>query len=227
MIILTCALLGVALGPGFAGLTRVLADRPATRADILDGYRRLGGREVICAAATAGLFAIAGARWGWNFRLAPYLVLFAVSLLFSVIDLERYLIPNRLLVPTLYLSGALMAVTSLLDGSPSALLRALAGASLFFLIMFMFHLLNPAGLGLGDVKLAFLLGLFLGWAGGSIGPSLRLTVYGLFFGSLLGSFVGVGKLLIVRKRGQHFPYGPSLCAGTLITLVAATSLLGS
>lgn len=225
MLVLICALAGLVAGPGLAGLTRVLADRPATLQDVVAGYRGIGKREVLCGALAAGLFALAAARWGWDLRLLPHLVLFGVSLLFSVIDIERYLIPNRLLVPALYASGILMAVSSLVSGSPIELVRAVAGAVLFFVVMLVFHLLYPAGMGLGDVKLAFLLGLFLGWAGTSIGPALRLTMFGLFFGALFGSIIGAIVLLVVRRKGAFFPYGPSLCAGTLVTLVAAATLV--
>ena len=225
MLVLLCAVAGLAAGPGLAGLTRVLADRRATFDDVAAGYRGIGKREVICSTLAAVLFALAGARWGWDLRLLPHLVLFTVSLLFSVIDIERYLIPNRLLVPALYASGILMVLASIVSGSPMELLRALAGAALFFVVMLAFHLLYPAGMGLGDVKLAFLLGLFLGWQGSSIGPALRLTMFGLFFGALFGSIVGAVVLLVVRRKGTFFPYGPSLCAGTLVTLVAAATLV--
>jgi len=76
------------------------------------------------------------------------------------------------------------------------------------------HLVSPRSMGFGDVKLAFVLGLVLGWLGWSE------LVLGLFCGFLAGAVVGLA-LIVLRHRGRkdHLPFGPFLAFGTLIVLL--------
>jgi leader peptidase (prepilin peptidase)/N-methyltransferase len=97
------------------------------------------------------------------------------------------------------------------------------GAGAYFVGLLITHLISPNGLGFGDVKLALLLGLFLGWAAGGYLDAVGLVVLGLLFASLLGSLVGI-VLLVRRGRGAHYPFGPWLAAGTVAALLAAPAL---
>lgn len=92
-------------------------------------------------------------------------------------------------------------------------LAALVGLALLLAI----HLVNPRGMGMGDVKLAGILGLYLGFLG------VRQVLFGLFLGFLLGAAGGI--LLIVtgiRSRRDHIPFAPFLAAGAILAV-----LLGS
>ncbi|MBV8388135.1 MAG: prepilin peptidase, partial [Acidimicrobiia bacterium] len=82
-------------------------------------------------------------------------------------------------------------------------------------------LISPRGMGFGDVRLSFLLGLFLGWL------DLRHVFLGVFVGFLLGSIVGL-VLMALRRRGRrdHIPFGPFLAAGAVIAVLFGTSILG-
>jgi leader peptidase (prepilin peptidase)/N-methyltransferase len=78
----------------------------------------------------------------------------------------------------------------------------------------------PRGMGMGDVKLALLLGLYLGWL------SLGHVVLGLFLGFALGSVVGVGLLVTgVRGRKDHLPFAPFLAAGAVLAVLFGQPLL--
>jgi leader peptidase (prepilin peptidase)/N-methyltransferase len=75
-------------------------------------------------------------------------------------------------------------------------------------------------MGMGDVKLALLLGLYLGWL------SLGHVLLGLFLGFLLGSIAGIGLLVTgVRGRKDHLPFAPFLAAGAVLAVLAGEPLL--
>lgn len=218
-----CALLGVLVGPGLAQLSRVLA----TRDPLGSGLRRapwtLGRREFVCSAGAAALFGAAGLRWGVGARLVPHLALFATLLVVSVIDIEQYRIPNRITYPAALATAAVIPAASLMEGAPAHALRAGLGAAVFAGVLLLAHLAQPKGMGLGDVKLAVLLGAFLGWAGSSIGRSVLLVLSALFVASVVGTVVGV-VVLVVRRRNAPFPFGPALALGTALVLLAAPSV---
>jgi leader peptidase (prepilin peptidase)/N-methyltransferase len=101
-----------------------------------------------------------------------------------------------------------------------ALVRALIGAVVASGGLLVLALLYPRGMGMGDVKLALLLGLYLGWL------SLGHVLLGLFLGFLLGSVVGIGLLVTgVRGRKDHLPFAPFLAAGAVLAVLVGQPLL--
>jgi leader peptidase (prepilin peptidase)/N-methyltransferase len=169
---------------------------------------------------TAALFVAVGARFADSWVLPAYLVLTAGLIAISVIDLEHFLIPNRVLYPTGFISGALLVVGSGLEDEWGALGRAVLGALCAFAFFFALHVIVPRGMGFGDVRLSFLLGLFLGWLGWAE------LFGGLFMGFLLGAIVG-GALIAIGKRGrrQQIPFGPFLAAGTMIFILVGEPII--
>lgn len=170
--------------------------------------------------ACAALFAAMALRFPDDWALPAFLVLAAACLAGSVIDLEHMLLPDRLVFPSLALAAPLLAVAAAIDGEWDRLLRAAAGAVLAFTALLLLALLKAGAMGGGDVKLALLLGLCLGWLG------LDHVALGLFLGFLLGSLVGVA-LLVTKARGlrDHFAFGPFLAAGTLLAVWWGVPLL--
>jgi len=167
--------------------------------------------EVLCAV----LFVAMALRFPDEWSLPAFLVLAAACLAGSAIDLEHMLLPNRLVFPSLYLAAALLAVAAAIDGDWDRLLRAGIGAVAASGGLFVLALLWPRGnaMGGGDIKLALLLGLCLGWIG------LGHVALGLFLGFLLGSVAGVSLVVARAKRLQeHFAFGPFLAAGTLVAV---------
>jgi leader peptidase (prepilin peptidase)/N-methyltransferase len=177
-------------------------------------------RYPLVEAGTAVLFAVAAARFGGDWALPGYLLFFGVLVAVSVIDLEHFLVPNRIVYPTVVASVPLLGVAALVDGDGNRFLRALLGALLAAGGLLVIHLISPRGMGMGDVKLAVLLGLYLGWL------SLGHVLLGLLLGFLLGSVVGVALLASGRRgRKDHLPFAPFLAAGAVLAVVAGRPLL--
>ena len=172
--------------------------------------------EIGCAA----LFAALGARFAHSWALPAYLVLGAGLIALSAIDLEHYILPNRIVYPLGIAAVPLLALGAGLDGDWWAFVRALIGAVCAFAALFAIHVASPRGMGFGDVRLSFVLGLYLGYLG-----ALDVVV-GLFLGFLYGALIGIA-LMAFRKRGrrQHIPFGPFLAAGTLTIVLVGGPIL--
>ena len=95
--------------------------------------------------------------------LAVYLALFTVLIALSVIDMETLRLPDRLVGPSVLVGVVVVGVSAVVDGSITPVAGALTGAAIYFGILLLTHLIHPAGMGFGDVKLAFLMGMALGW----------------------------------------------------------------
>lgn len=180
----------------------------------------ISARYPVVELATAALFALAAVRFGYDAVLPAYLVLFASVLAISLIDLEHYIIPNRIVYPTIFLSVPLLVLAATVDSRWGHLRGAAIGAVLAWGLLLIVHLVSPRGMGFGDVRLSFVLGLFLGWLG------LGHVLLGLFLGFLLGSVVGVGLVVVGRRgRKQAIPFGPFLASGTVLAVFFGAPIL--
>jgi leader peptidase (prepilin peptidase) / N-methyltransferase len=169
---------------------------------------------------TAVLFAAVGARYADTWALPAFLVLTGALIAISAIDIEHFIIPNRIVYPVGIASVILLALAALIQDDWSTFLRSILAALAAFTFFFVLHLVSPRGMGFGDVRLSFVLGLFLGWLGW---PEL---IGGLFAGFFLGAVIGI--LLIVlggRDRRQHIPFGPFLAAGTMTFVLVGDQLV--
>ena len=135
--------------------------------------------------------------------LAAFLYLAAVSVALAMIDLDTHTLPNRILLPVYPVGAVLLTAAALVAGEPGRLLSALIGAAALFGLYLALALISPGGMGLGDVKLAGVLGLYLGWLG------YAPLIVGAFGAFLLGGLFGIG-LLVTRKAGRRssIPFGP-------------------
>jgi leader peptidase (prepilin peptidase)/N-methyltransferase len=145
-------------------------------------------------------------------QLALGLVFVAMLAAITLTDLERKIIPNGIL-----LAGAIAAVVLVAATDPSSFPeRAIAAVGAGGLLL-VFALAYPRGMGLGDVKLAAVMGLYLGSA---VVPAILIAV-------LVGTVVGVGVMLAqgseARKAGV--PFGPFLALGGVVALLAGQQLL--
>ncbi|MGH3849320.1 MAG: prepilin peptidase, partial [Pseudonocardiaceae bacterium] len=165
------------------------------------------------------MFAATAVHFGAAWVLPAYLVFFTSLLAISVIDLDYQIIPNRIIYPTIFVSVPLLAAAAALDGSWGHLRGALIGAVLAWGALFAVHLISPGGMGFGDVRLSFVLGLFLGWTG------LTNVLIGLFLGFLLGAFIGLALIALhLRTRNDHIPFGPFLAAGAALAVFFGGSI---
>jgi len=172
--------------------------------------------------ATAALFAAAALRLGDDdpAALPAFLVVFAALLAISAVDLERFIVPNRILYPALFMAAPLLVVAAALDGDWSSLLGAVLGGALGWVLLFAIHMASPKGMGFGDVRLAGLIGMLLGWL------SIGHVLLGLFLAFLTAAVVGVGLMLTgVRGRKDRVPFGPFLALGAIAAVFVGGPIL--
>jgi len=168
----------------------------------------------------AALWSAAGLRFGPHLVIIPYLVLFSVLLALSVIDLEQYILPNRITYPAIVFALVAIPIVSIVIGRSDAIVGALAGGAGYFLFLFIPAAVYPKGMGFGDVKLAGLMGLYLGW----IHPFLPFPA--LIIASLVGLLAGL-VLLIRRGTSRPYPFGPWLALGCVLAILFSGPLLAS
>ncbi|WP_142163658.1 A24 family peptidase [Cellulomonas sp. SLBN-39] len=168
--------------------------------------------------------AFAAVAWwsgpGWWTPALLYLVAITVAL--TAIDLDVHRLPDAIVLPSYPVALALLALASADPGGTAdwgALLRAGIGAAAMFAFYFVLLVAYPAGMGFGDVKLAGVLGLYLGWVGWGA------LVVGAFAAFLVGGVVGLA-LIAGRRAGRRtqIAFGPWMLAGAWIGLVAGQPL---
>lgn len=172
--------------------------------------------------ASGILFALAAWKFGLTMTTIAYAGLFWVLLVLSVIDMEYHLLPNRVVFPAIGVGAALLIADVLIHGrDPGRLVDAAVGALIFSGFLFVVAFIYPAGMGMGDVKLALLLGMFLGYQGG-----VPLTIVGMFLSFLLGGFLGA-VIAVARGGGRktQISFGEWLAMGTIVAVLFGESLL--
>ena len=186
---------------------------------------RLRGWHLFVHLAMLVAFTLVGIR----FESAPFLVIVGYLLLtamlvtVSVIDIDCYRLPDRIVFPTLGASVLLVVVESIRQGQPGQIRYALAGAGVYFGFLLLVHLISPNGMGFGDVKLALVMGLYAGWLATTYSGALVLVLWCMLVGFLSGSVVGI-VLLVRRGRSRHIPFGPFLALGCLTVILLAAHL---
>ncbi len=187
-------------------------DAVAVKPLYVDLARRPGlGVKLTLVGAVAG--GVVGWRLGWQPVLAAWVYLAAVGVVLGYIDAQTRLLPTRIIAPSYGVLVALLALAGLLESDWDPLVRSALGWLAFGGFYFLMWVIYPRGLGFGDVRLAGLLGLALGYLGW---PEV-LT--GMYAGFLLGG-VG-GGLLSLLKVVDHkrYPFGPFMLLGALVALV--------
>jgi leader peptidase (prepilin peptidase) / N-methyltransferase len=176
---------------------------------------------------TVAAFAELAVQYGETWVLAPLLVLAACLITVSVIDLQVQRIPDRITFPTFFVSVPAIIVVSIVEDATDTIPAAFIGAAAYFFFLFVTHLVYPAGMGFGDVKLAAVMGLYLGWLGWTdllpVAGPLRLVFYALMLGCVLGVVFGLGVQVATKRRGA-FPFGPALALGCYVVVLFAFDL---
>jgi leader peptidase (prepilin peptidase) / N-methyltransferase len=168
---------------------------------------------------TGVLFVVFGVRFGLHADLAAYLYLAAVGIALAAIDLDHKRLPDPLTLPSYPVGLALLGLAAATGGGSHAYVRALiAMAALFGFYAFVWFV-YPAGMGLGDVKLSGVVGLYLGWLGWG------QLVVGAFAAFLVGAVVSV-SVVVARggDRKTQVPFGPFMLIGVLIGIYAGHPL---
>ncbi len=159
--------------------------------------------ELTLGALFAATYLIIGDDEWWHLTLG--LVLCLVLVIITLTDLDRRIIPNKVV-----LAGSVAAVAIVAIGDPDSLVENAAAAAIAGGLMFVVALAYPRGMGMGDAKLVGMIGLFIGRA---VAPATLI-------GFVLGAIVGVA--MIARRgsdaRKQAIPFGPFLAIGGVIGL---------
>lgn len=170
--------------------------------------------------ATIITFALVATGVESAWLLPAYLWFAYFSILLTVTDLDTKLIPNRILLPATVGGVTLLGLGTLIAGDLAGLVRGLLAGGAYFVVMMILGLIARGALGFGDVKLAFFLGMFVGYIGWG-----NLLVAGL--GSfILGGLVAL--ILVVSKRASRkdaIPFGPFMTIAALAAVIAGNAFL--
>ncbi len=198
---LSCAVCGQPFSPGLTGWVRAGPPCPCSGGGIA---------TVVVGATVAALLAV---RLGPSPRLPVYLLAAVPGLLLALIDLRCLRLPDRLVGALALTAGIPLTVLA-----PERLGPALLAAVAVLIAYGMIAALPGGGLGLGDVKLAAVLGLILGFAG------WPAVLVGVVTPHLINGPIAL-VLLVSRRAGakRPLPFGPALLAGTLLALLASTT----
>jgi len=165
----------------------------------------------------AGVFALTAWWRGYAADLPAFLALAFVAVVLTLIDISHRRLPNAIVLPAVPVFVALLAVT----GEWGALLRAVAAGAALFAFYLTIALISPRGMGMGDVKLAALVGTALGWIGWGA------LLVGAFAAFVLGA---CGGLILIAVRGGSrktaIPFGPWMLLGMAVGLVAGPAVSG-
>ncbi|MGK5533371.1 prepilin peptidase [Streptomyces sp. URMC 129] len=166
------------------------------------------------AAVAAAVCALLAAAVGARPELVVWLLAAPVAVLLATVDIAVQRLPDVLTLPLAAAVAAGLGVAALLPAAGGSWRRALLGGAVLTGVYFLLFLINPRGLGFGDVKLATSIGVALGWYGWAA------VFLGTFAGFLLAAGYGFALVIVGRpRRGRSIPFGPFMVLGALAALV--------
>jgi len=170
---------------------------------------------------TGAIWALAVVRLGVSWDLLAFLPFLWVLIALSLIDLQTKLLPNAIVYPSVVAGVALLAVSAALGpGGVDDWLRGLAAMAASAAAFLVIALISPAGMGMGDVKLSGLIGLYLGYL------SWGRVAVGFFLAFLVGAVVGIGLMIAGRAgRKTAIPFGPFMALGAILATIFGEAIL--
>ena len=184
-----------------------------------DCHEPISARYPLVEGATAALFGLVLVRFGLSGALPAFLYLAALGVALVLIDVDVKRLPNAIVLPAYVVLPALLALASWLEGDWGAFLRALIGGAALYAFYFVAMIAYPGGMGFGDVKLAGVLGLALGWIGWGA------LIVGAFAAFLLGGIFSIALLAAKRvDRKSGIPFGPWMIVGAALAVGWGESL---
>lgn len=179
----------------------------------------ISARYPLVEAATGVLFAATAALVGAVWVLPAYWWFVALGVVLTLTDLDHRRIPNRILYPGTVVAVVLLVGGAIADGDLGALGRGLAGGMAYFGFLLAVAVVARGGFGFGDVKLAFVLGVFTAYRSWG---TLAVAVFAAF---LVGGLVSIALLAMRRAdRKTAIPFGPALVAGALLALAVGDAV---
>jgi leader peptidase (prepilin peptidase)/N-methyltransferase len=162
-----------------------------------------------------------GGQAQWSL-LPAYLYLGVVAAALTFIDLDVHRLPDLIVLPSYPIALVLLLVPTVVSGHWGWLLRAVLAGLVLFAVYLVLALVSPGGggLGFGDVKLAGVLGLLLGWLGW--GPVIVSVLAAFVIGGVIALF-----LLLARRvsRSSQMAFGPSMILGAWVALMFPVQVL--
>jgi leader peptidase (prepilin peptidase)/N-methyltransferase len=179
----------------------------------------ISARYPLVELASAAVFVAMALRIGLHAELPAFLYLSAIGVALALIDYDTHRLPNVIVLPSYLVGALLLGTAAAVTGEWDNAIRMLIGAVALFAFYFVLALVHPAGMGFGDVKLAGVLGMYLGWLGYS-----ELVVGG-FLGFLFGGVIG-GTLMALGRasRKTKIPFGPFMLLGALVAILCGGAL---
>jgi leader peptidase (prepilin peptidase)/N-methyltransferase len=210
-----CVVVGVAAGPALAFLADRVPERKPLRGD---GFR--SPDMVPITAISAVVFGAIGARFGADWAVPAYLTFAACLIVVTVTDLRLFLIPNRIIYPTLLASVVLLSAAAAIGHDADAWKRAAFGGIGAWIALLVIHLINPRGMAFGDVRLAAVIGIYTGWI------AYDHVFLGLFAGFVAAAVVGLALIVTRRRTAKDpVPFGPFLALGAMTAVLFGHTLL--
>jgi leader peptidase (prepilin peptidase)/N-methyltransferase len=192
-------------------------DRPAPNEDNVRNLLPSGrspARTAAAALLTGVLFGCAAAHFGRDLVLAPFCVFFSMLVAVSITDLTHRLVPRWLLYAALALIAPLLVVTSAVDHYWQPLTGSVIAGAVAFVLFFATWWFVPRGMGFGDVRLAGVIGITVGYL------SLLHAYVAFLAGFIIGTVCGV-VMMVGSSAGRKtkIPFAPSLAAGAVIAVL--------
>lgn len=179
----------------------------------------ISARYPIIELASAALFAVTASVVGAVWVLPAYLWFTGLTFVLSVVDIDHKRLPNRILYPGTIVAAVMLAGGAIADGDLPSLWRGIAGGASYFALLLLVALLARGGFGMGDVKLAFVLGLFTAYISWE---TLGVAVFGAF---VLGGLASILLLLLTKaSRKDSIPFGPWLVVGSWLAIAVGDSV---
>ncbi len=206
-----CGSCGLRLGP--LDLVPVLS-WAALRGKCRQCGAKIGIEPIVLELTTAALFVLMAIQFDDTRAVIPaYWILCATLVAQTWIDLRTQRLPREITYTGMILGGIALAVAAVVIDEPERIWMAALGALIALVAMWLIYHFSKGGMGDGDVRLAPLLGMFLGW----LNPGIVLP--GLFFGFIAGAVVGVAMMAGNRAgRRTALPFGPFLALGTVVAI---------
>jgi leader peptidase (prepilin peptidase)/N-methyltransferase len=174
----------------------------------------IGIDPIVIELANAGLYVLMAIRFeDLRAAIPAYCILMSVLLAQTWIDVKTRRLPREITYTGMLLGAIALTIAAIVIDEPERIWMMLLGAAIALATMWLIYVASKGGMGDGDVRLAPLLGMYLGW----LNPGIVLP--GLFFGFLAGAVVGVAMMAFDRAgRRTAVPFGPFLALGTVVAI---------
>ena len=205
--------------PGCGQSIRALDNIPLVSWLLLRGKCRgcrapISARYPAVELATGLLFAATTWWLGPVWHLPAFLYLAAIAIALTMIDIDVLRLPDAIVLPSYLVAAVLLGGAAIIEGlGTGRLLQIAIGGAMLWAFYGVIWFAYPKGMGRGDVKLAGVLGMYLGWFG------WKALVVGSFAAFLIGGVVGLLLLMLSDKgRKARIPYGPYMLVGAYVGL---------